>query len=164
MANILIVCTANICRSPVAEALLRDRLNKHGLEDWQVGSAGTWATMGQPASHYSVEILAEQGLDIAGHSSQVVDHQIIEESDLVLCMELGHVEALKAEFPQYASRIYAISEMTGELYSIHDPIGGPRPDYEKMVAELTRLIEDGLPRIIKLASNNQEKRLAGKGD
>lgn len=164
MANILIVCTANVCRSPVAEALLRDRLNKHGLEDWHVGSAGTWATMGQPASYYSVEILSEEGLDIAGHSSRAIDGQIIEESDLVLCMELGHVEALKAEFPQHASRIYALSEMIGELYSVHDPIGGPRPAYEKMVAELTRLIEDGLPRIIKRARTNEEKRLAGKGD
>ena len=131
MANVLIICTANVCRSPVAEALLQDRLYKRGLEDWQVDSAGTWATKGQPASHYSIEVLAEQGLDIAKHSSRAVDDQMIGESDLVVCMELGHVEALKAEFPQYASRIYALSEMTGELYSIHDPIGGPRPDYEK---------------------------------
>lgn len=164
MANIIIVCTANICRSPVAEAILRDRLSKQGLDGWQVKSAGTWASNGQPASHYSIEILAEEGLDIAGHTSRSVDDHLLGESDLILCMELGHVEALKAEFPQWASRIYPFSEMTGQLYGIHDPYGEPRPAYEKMVAELTRLIEDGLPRIIMLARNNEEKRLAGNGD
>jgi protein-tyrosine-phosphatase len=164
MAKILIVCTANVCRSPVAEAILRDRLSKQGLNSWPVKSAGTWASAGQPASHYSIEVLAEQGLDISGHISRTVDDQLLEESDLILCMELGHVEALKTEFPQYASRTYPLSEMAGERYSINDPFGGPRSDYEKMVAELTQLIEDGLPRIIKLARNNEEKRLTGKGD
>lgn len=164
MANILIVCTANICRSPVAEAILRDRLSNQGLDGWQVGSAGTWASAGQLASTYSVEIMAEQGLDITGHTSKPVDDKLLGESDLILCMELGHVEALKTEFPQYTSRIYPLSEMTGQLYSIHDPYGEPRPAYEKMVAELTQLIEDGLPRIIKLARNNEEKQLEGKGD
>lgn len=164
MANIIIVCTANICRSPVAEAILRDRLSKQGLDGWQVKSAGTWASNGQPASHYSIEILAEEGLDIARHTSQTVDAHLLGESDLILCMELGHVEALKSEFPHWASRTYPLSEMTGQLYSIHDPYGEPRPAYEKMVAELTQLIEDGLPRIIMLARNNEEKRLAGNGD
>lgn len=163
MAKILIVCTANVCRSPVAEAILRDRLSKRGLNGWYVKSAGTWASAGQPASHYSIEVLAEQGLDISGHISRTVDDQLLEESDLILCMELGHVEALKTEFPQYASRTYLLSEMAGQRFSIDDPFGGPRPDYEKMVAELTDLIEDGLPRTIMLARNNEEKRLAGKG-
>ena len=49
MAHIMVVCTANICRSPVAETLLRDRLEKEGLADWEVSSAGTWAETGQRA-------------------------------------------------------------------------------------------------------------------
>lgn len=163
ITNVLIVCTANICRSPVAEALLRHRLEKKGLKDWNVRSAGTWASSGQGASAYSVEILAEQGFDISEHVSKPINDQLLKESDLILCMELGQVEALKAEFPHEASRIYSLSEMSGDPYSVYDPYGEPRSSYEKMVAEMTRLIEDGLPRIIRLARTNREKRAAREG-
>jgi protein-tyrosine-phosphatase len=67
-------------------------------------------------------------------------------------MELGHVEALKVEFPTQADKVFAFSEMVGKRYSIRDPYGGPLSDYERMVAELTNLIDDGLDRIIALAS------------
>jgi protein-tyrosine phosphatase len=127
-------------------------LLKSGLEGWQVRSAGTWAQNGQPASTYSAQILAEQGLDISNHTSQIITNQLLEETDLVLCMETGHAEALRAEFPQQASKIYLLSEMVGHRYSISDPYGGPRDAYERMIAEVTQIIEQGLPRIIKLAT------------
>ncbi|HMT19933.1 MAG TPA: low molecular weight phosphotyrosine protein phosphatase, partial [Promineifilum sp.] len=63
MANILIVCTANICRSPVAAALLRDRLRQRNLTDWQVRSAGTWAMVSRGASRSCIEVSQRNGLD-----------------------------------------------------------------------------------------------------
>ena len=158
MANILVICTANICRSPVAEALLRDRLDKQGLDSWQVSSAGTWANYGQPASSYSVEVLAEQGLDIKNHNSRPVDDQLMEKADLVLCMEEGHMEGLRVEFRRHAAKIYTLSQMSGPSYSVHDPYGEPRPLYERMVAELTKLVDDGMPRILELAQANERQR------
>lgn len=159
MPNILIVCTANICRSPVAEAILRDRLHAHGLTDWQVSSAGTWAAAGQPAASMSTQLLAEGGLDISGHASRLVNDSMLANADLILCMESGHVEALRVEFAEHADRIYLLSEMVGERYEINDPYGGPRIAYQQMVNEVTTLVEQGLPRIIELTWEKEALRL-----
>lgn len=157
MPRVLVVCTANICRSPVVEALLRRRLQEQGASEWHVESAGTWAMQGQAPSRYSALLMAERGLDISGHRSRVVDEDMLAQADLVLCMEIGHAEALRAEFRKHAPRIHLLSEMTGEMYSINDPYGGPRSGYEAMVDEVTKLIEDGLPRIMELAEENASK-------
>lgn len=157
MAHILIVCTANICRSPVAEALLRDRLEKRGLGEWTVRSAGTWATWERGASQFSIDVMAQAGFDISGHRSRLVDETLLQQADLVLCMETSHVEALKYEFSAYADKIYLLSEMVGQQLSVHDPYGEPLLQYQQMADELTALIDDGLERIIELASNNERR-------
>lgn len=155
MTQILIVCTANICRSPVGEALLRDRLQKQGYAHWQVASAGTWASSGQLAAVYSAQLMSAQGLDITAHRSQPITEALLAESDLVLCMESGHVEALRVEFPHLAHKVNLISEMIGRRYSISDPYGGPLAEYQRMVTELGDLIDKGLPEIIRRAEANE---------
>ena len=163
MPHIVVVCTANICRSPVGEAILRQRLEARekaaasGIQ-WQVSSAGTWAAYGQAASTYSVELMAEQGLDISDHGSRPVDQALLDTADLLLCMETGHAEALRAEFPQQAYKVSLLSEMAGPAYSVSDPYGGPRSEYERMVAEVGDLIDAGLPRIVELALANERRR------
>ena len=168
MPNIVVVCTANICRSPVGEAVLRQRLQEHqaggssGVQ-WQVSSAGTWADYGQAASGYGIELMAEQGLDISEHGSRPVSKTIMHEADLLLCMETGHAEALRAEFPRQAYKVHLLSEMAGPAYSIIDPYGGPRSEYQRMVDEVSGLIDAGLSRIIDLALANERRRLEEGG-
>ncbi len=158
MPTILFVCTANICRSPVAEALFADWLRRQGLpgpdqpDGWRVASAGTWAQAGAPATDYSREILAEQGLDLAAHRAQRVEGPLVEQADLVLCMTRSHAEALRAEFPQYAARILLMSSLGGFSYDVPDPYGGPRRGYEEMVKELRDLVERGGPRVVARVS------------
>lgn len=159
MAHILIICTANICRSPVAEALLRDRLNKRGLEDWTVSSAGTWAMQVRGAAENSIKVVSEYGLDIQDHEARMVEKQHLSESDLVLCMEMGHAEALRAEFPDQAFKVFLISEMSGRAYSVRDPFGEPMIAYQRMAAELAGLIDKGMDRIVQLAEENYAGRL-----
>lgn len=158
MAHILIVCTANICRSPVGEALLQDRLQKRGLAQWTVRSAGTWALWLRGASEFSIDVCKNMGLDISAHRSRMIDERLLEQADLVLCMEAGHVEALQTEFTDHANKIYLLSEMAGESYSVHDPYGEPLARYQQMSDELSMLIDNGLERIIELAGENAHRR------
>jgi protein-tyrosine phosphatase len=158
MAHILIVCTANICRSPVGEAVLRDRLQKYGLPQWTIGSAGTWAIENHQASQFSIEVCGFMGLDISAHRSRMADATLLAQADLVLCMETRHVTILKAEFPGYAHKIFLLSEMAERPYSISDPYGQPLAQYQQMADELTQLIDKGLEQIIELAGENERQR------
>lgn len=151
MTTILMVCTANICRSPVAAALLRDRLRQRGLAGWSVQSAGTWAVAPRAASRYSIDVMDRYGFDISDHRSTMVNEDHLRAADLVLTMEIGHAEALRAEFPQQADKVFMLSEMIGQTYNITDPYGGPIEEYERMAAALSELIDGGLDRIIALA-------------
>lgn len=153
MPTILFVCTANICRSPVAEALFADWLRQQGVSgDWHVESAGTWAEPGAPASAYSREVLEELGLDLASHRARRVDRAMIEAADLVVCMTRSQREALRAEFPDLAGRLQLLGAMAGPEYDIADPYGGPRQGFVEMVAELQHLIATGAWRMLALAS------------
>lgn len=163
MPSILIVCTANICRSPMAEALLRRRLQDAGLSrEWQVGSAGTWAQEGIPASETGVLVLSKRGLDISRHRSRVVRPHLMREADLVLTMTAGHAEALQAEFPQERGKVFLLSEMAGPSYDIQDPYGGSLKDFGRTVDELERLIARGFAKIVALAQANADEKALGQ--
>lgn len=156
--HILVVCTANICRSPVGEVLLQARLQAKGLTNWNVSSAGTWAAVGHAASSFSTVLMAEQGLDILSHGSQPVTELLLQRADLVLCMETGHVKTLRSAFPAYKNKLFTLKKMVGKRGSVRDPYGGSRRDYERMVAEVGELIEQGFPRIRQLVEENFQRR------
>ncbi|MDT8306276.1 MAG: low molecular weight protein arginine phosphatase [Anaerolineae bacterium] len=158
MPHILFICTANICRSPVAEGLLRQRLQESGLDAYEVSSAGTWAQLRRGAASTSITLMAERDIDISSHRAREVSAEVLEEADLILCMESGHAEALRVEFPEAAERIYLLSEMSGGNQSISDPYGGPVLGYARMIDEVSFLIDAGLPRIIGLAGRFAYKR------
>lgn len=152
MATILMVCTGNICRSPMAEALLRRRFEQDEERgDWRVISAGTWASEGRPASGPAIEELETRGLDIGSHRSRSVDESLMEQADLVLVMTQNHAEALTVTFPEHAAKVHQLSEMIGETYDISDPYGRPRSEYASVARELEALIDRGYERIVSLA-------------
>ncbi len=159
MANILIVCTANICRSPVAAAILSDRLRQRGLDDWKVLSAGTWAMVSRGASRFSIVVARRAGLDLTHHRAMMVNEGLLRGADLVLTMEDGHAEALRVEFPDDAHKVHLLSEMGGPRFNVPDPYGGPLEGYERMYDELVELIDGGMDRIVELSSRNEKSRV-----
>lgn len=148
MPSVLIVCTANICRSPMAMGLLRQKVSE--LPDWRVESAGTWAIEGQRPAASTLDVLSRRGITLQ-HRSRVVTLDLLEAFNLILTMEAGHKEALKVEFPRIADRVFLLSEMIGEEYDIKDPVGGPFDEFEKTAQELELIFDKGLDKITQLA-------------
>ncbi len=135
----------------MASALFLARLKteREDWEQWLVDSAGTWATEGQPASANSVKAMASRDLDISKHRSKEVSEQFLEMFDLILTMELSHKEALRAEFPRLAGRVFLLSEMSGPPRNVEDPYGLTLKDYEKTAQEIEGYVETGFAEIMK---------------
>src|SRR5574339_783118 len=99
MPHLLFVCTANLCRSPMAAGLFARKLQAEGAVDgWVVESAGTWALVDRRVPP-DVRIAARMlGIDLRNHRTRPVDAPLLERFDLILVMERGHREALLIEF------------------------------------------------------------------
>lgn len=149
--SILFVCTANQCRSPMAEAIFKKYISKMDPEEtWVIESAGTWTLPGYPATPYGVKAMLEMGLDTSKHKSQPITAALLERFLLILTMEHGHKEAIQVEFPKIANRVFLLSEMAGENIPVLDPIGGTYQQYINTSNEIDSWIVKGLPKILEL--------------
>ena len=150
MKSVLFVCTANICRSPMAMGLFKQKV-KAELIDWRIESAGVWAGEGYPATANALKVMAERGINISDHRSRQITKEMIQEFNLILVMEKGHKEALKYEFQEYASRIYLLSEMIGCNSNVEDPIGSSMVDFIDTANEIEQILDQGFEQINQLA-------------
>jgi protein-tyrosine phosphatase len=152
MKTILFVCTANMCRSPMAEGLMQRKLEREGhADEFRAASAGVWTMDGRPATQSAILVMTEMGVDIRQHRSRVITEAIMDEAALVLVMTHHHGEALRAEFPARARHVRLFSEMVGNNYDIEDPVGGTMLDYEETALELEAIIENGYLQMLVLA-------------
>jgi protein-tyrosine-phosphatase len=144
-----------MCRSPLAQGLLRLRVGKDNPE-WKIASAGTWATDGAPASYNSFLVLQERDYDLSNHRSRSIDRALVDAYQLILVMERGHKEALRLEFPTAGDRIFLLSEMIGQDFSIPDPVGGPFEEYQGTAREIDAILERGMNKILRLSEEHQQ--------
>ena len=121
MTSILVVCTGNICRSPISEGLLRDALERRfGAAAPDVSSAGTSGLEGSGAMPESVRAAAELGVDISGHVARRLTATMAEEADLLLCMASEH-RAVIAPAPDLDDRAFTLKELVRLLETLPPP-------------------------------------------
>jgi protein-tyrosine phosphatase len=156
MPSVLFVCTANLYRSPLAAAFLRADLKRAtDGNEWSIESAGTWTKSGSLIHAQTIEDASHFGLDVRGHRSRQVSHELLSKQDVVLVMETGHKEALDIEFPDQAEKIYLLSEVVdGLTYDIPDPFSLEGKHDRDVATELHRIITRGHEKIFKLALEN----------
>lgn len=147
MKHILLVCTGNTCRSPMAEALLRRKLTERNLDGITVGSAGTGAWDGAPASEGAYLVALEHGLDLSGHRARLLTRDLANQASMILTMgrhhrarveQLGGVEAHL--LGEYAGR-------NGLEAEVRDPFGGDIEGYRETFVELDALLDEVLARV-----------------
>lgn len=142
-SRILVVCTGNICRSPLGEVLLRRRLRRRTVE---VQSAGTGAMVGWPADPLSVQVAQAHGLDLSAHRAQQATPQLLAASDLILTLDGTHSAWLHRNFPQLRGRVHKVLKWQ-ENRDIADPYGEPLEAFEKAWDDIELGVEDWLKRI-----------------
>ncbi len=120
-------------------------------EEWRIESAGTWADPGRRALPEVVEVMAERQIDLTRHRSRTIDAALMEKFALYLVMEPGHKEALQAEFPNAAGRIFLLTEMIGQRLAVLDPTGADLKAFQDIALQIRRILGRGKDRISELA-------------
>lgn len=116
--HILVVCTGNICRSPVAEAILRQQ-----LPSYQISSAGLGALQGEPVSSFAQQLAESDGLDVSRHRARQLTVAMIQKADLILVMTEGQRRALAKQAPHALGKTLLLGRWLndGEGQDIPDP-------------------------------------------
>lgn len=153
MKRILLLCTGNTCRSPMAQAFLQRMLDEAGVEA-QVNSAGIFAANGHPASENAVKVMQEYGLDLSEHRSRPLTLEMLQQSDLILAMEAKQVQQLASLSDNFKTKIHTlkgyargVDEFPGGGYDVMDPFMGDIEVYRKCAAQIKKFLEQALPRI-----------------
>lgn len=150
---ILAICTANICRSPMAEKLLRHALaaESEPLNQLEVASAGVAAGYGDAASENSVAALKKVGLDLNHHESQPLTKDLIERAVAIFGMTDSHLEVLRHYYPEISDRTHLLRGFMEASADdqIPDPIG---QDFDAYCACLDSMVE-AIPSVVAYLRN-----------
>jgi len=156
LGHILTVCTANICRSPMAEVLLQHalRAQPEPLKSLKVISAGVAASTGDPVSENSVYALKKVGLDLSGHVAQPLSHKLVQDALAVFCMTESHRAMILLSFDQPPDNVYLFREFMPQSagHEIADPYGGSLKHYEACRDEMVEAIPSLVEFIRKLSA------------
>jgi len=153
MKTILFICTGNVCRSPMAEALFQRAAAGRG--EFRVFSAGLGAVDGQPPTAHSVAAMRELGIDISQQHSRMLTADLVRQADYIFGMTHSHVDAIALLYPPAAEKTFLLREFDDTLEEfekdISDPIGGTYEVYENCRDQ----IEQGLASLLKFMEQHE---------
>ena len=136
MKELILVCTGNTCRSPMAEGLGLKYLDNR----LKIRSRGLSVSIGLGANSKSIVAMDMEGIDIRGHVAKRFDINEVSEDTLILGMTRGHKDHLLAYFPELKGRVYTILEYIGVAGQVADPYGGDQDTYNQCAKLLKKAI------------------------
>jgi protein-tyrosine-phosphatase len=153
---ILVVCTGNICRSPMAEGLLKHALagQNGGLKNLRVLSAGVAARFDEPVSEHSVTALRKVGIDISDHRSRALTQELLNAALVVYGMTESHRSVIRMRARPAPDRLHLFREFLPPPAEVEigDPFGGPLQLYEGCRDEMVEAIPSVLAHLKTLVS------------
>jgi protein-tyrosine phosphatase len=141
--SLLVVCEGNICRSPMAAALLAA-----SLPGVRVASAGLNALVGRPADDTAIALMLERGLDLRGHRAAQITRPMCIHSDMVLVMEREQRDRVQALYPEVCGRVFRISDAAG--MDVPDPYRRPREAFRTALSLIEQGVDFWVQRIHRL--------------
>lgn len=146
----VIVCTGNVCRSPIAEYMLRQRI---GVESgWEISSAGVAAIKGSPASEMAIRVMKERGIDISAHRSRPFDAEIASKAAVIFVMTRDQQKEIVSRYPSTAEKVFLLKSFHPSLKGddIIDPIGFDIERYREVCNEIYACLSGVVSFIKKL--------------
>ena len=143
MKKIMFICTGNICRSAMAEKLLKKKAEELKLKI-QVYSCGTSTISGDKPTQEAIEVMEERDINLKPHRATNIIDSNIQEMDLILCATSMHKNVVSDMYPELKEKVFTIKEYAGEIaegLDIQDPFGYGKMKYEKCAQELEKSID-----------------------
>lgn len=160
MIKILMVCTGNICRSPMAEVLLKHIWPESSEESLEVNSAGTHALYGHEATPEAIQAMNEYGIDLTRHRARLLTNRMLREANLILVMEQFHIDYIDSVSVEMEN-VLLLSRFASHygILNVPDPYGGSLETY-RGCAQIIKDCLEGLVRGVHeedflLAENSQ---------
>jgi len=140
----LLVCVGNICRSPMAEALLRKRVLANNA-NIKIASAGVGALAGCEADTTAKILMSEKGLDISEHRAKQLTNGLFSDYDLILVMEKNHINAVHGIAPLSKGRVHLLGKWSD--FEIPDPYKQSRYEFEVALELIERGVDEWSERV-----------------
>jgi protein-tyrosine phosphatase len=147
--RVLIVCHANVCRSPAAEMLFRAHAGKLAGQDTrrpiEFRSAGLFAKEGRDIDPTMYRLLAERDVDSSGHSARRLDESMVRAAELILVPERQQIAAIEQMAPHTRGKVHLLGKW--EDSEVADPYGGHEVAYRESFGLIERLVQGWLNKI-----------------
>lgn len=144
--NILFVCTANMCRSVLAEAIFKTFWPGKTSQKVKVRSAGVSTSFPSPPSKNTIQVLEKKGIDVTSHLSVPVTAGLVKSSDIIFVMEKKHHLYMEKLYPEAQNKIWLLKEFSlGKEEEVSDPSERSEQAYQ----ETARQLEENIGKIVE---------------